>query len=176
MKNIPKNPFLFGIFVSKPHRWWVIAAFIFVAIGTTLDKFIVIVLRNLTDSITTQPILFDSVWFWALLFPITFIVSEGFWRCSGFTGMRWFMNLRSTAFESLYEYLSLHSKDYFNSRFAGALTNKISNAVDGVENLFEKILWRFTQLLLGLIIYTVIAGLNNPLLGIIIIAWSIIFL
>lgn len=174
--KIPKNPLKFGLFASKPHVVWVIGAFVSVIIGTALDKFSVIVLKNLTDSIAVQPIIFTSVWFWAVIFSVLFLIAHSFWRLSGFTGMRWFMNLRSTAYHSLYEYLSLHSKDYFNSRFAGALANKISNAVDGTETFFEKILWRFTQLFFGLLFYAFIAGAASFLLGVIIIVWSVIFL
>lgn len=174
--KIPKNPFKFGIFVSKPHALWVIGAFISVIIGTALDKFSVIILKNLTDSISANPIVINEVWFWAISFPIIYFVAHILWRLSGFTGMRWFMNLRSTAYHSLYEYLSLHSKDYFNSRFAGALANKVSNAVDGTETFFEKILWRFTQLFFGLLFYAFIAGSASLILGVIIIIWSFVFL
>jgi len=175
-KNIPKNPFLFGIFTSKPHKVWVIAAFVSVLVATGLDTFSVVFLKNLTDSITAVNVIYDTVWLWAILFSLIYLGSHIFWRFSGFSGMRWFMGLRFTAYQSLYEYLSLHSKDYFNSRFAGALANKISNAVDGVENLFEKILWRFTQLFLGIILYTIIASSTNLWLGVIIIVWSVIFI
>lgn len=175
-KEIPKNPLSFGIYVSKPHKRWAIAAFIFVLIGTFLDRLWVIIFKNLTDAISTSPIAFDRVWLWAILLPILFIVSETIWRGSGFTGMRWFMAARSTAYEKLYQYLSMHSKDYFNSRFAGSLTNKIANAVDGIDGLFEKILWRFTPLSIGLILYAIIAGLNNLLLGAIIVVWSVVYI
>lgn len=174
--EIPKKPFFFGIFASTPHKVWVFAAFSAVILGTALDKFEVLVLKNLTDSIAAHPIIFTSVWFWAISFPIIFLIAHIVWRLSGFTGMRWFMGLRSTAYQSLYEYLSLHSKDYFNSRFAGALTNKISNAADGTEQLFEKILWRFTQLFFGVIFYAVISYFSSPLLAVIIIGWSAVFL
>lgn len=174
--NIPKNPFKFGFFTSKPHKLWVIFAFIAVFFGSFFDKILVIFIKNLTDSIVASPIDFNSVWLWVILIPAIYLLAHISWRLSGFSGMRWFMGLRSTAYQSLYEYLSLHSKDYFNSRFAGALTNKISNAVDGVENLYEKILWRFTQLFLGIILYTIIASLSNLTLGLIIIVWSTFFL
>ncbi len=174
--DIPKKPFLFGIFASKPHKLWAFAAFTAVIVGTALDKFSVIVLQKLTDAIAIRPIIFSTVWFWALFFPVLYLISHVFWRLSGFSGMRWFMGLRSSAYQYLYEYLSLHSKDYFNSRFAGSLVNKISNAVDGVDGLFEKILWRFTQLFFGIVFYTLIAGASSLPLGIIIVVWSVFFL
>lgn len=175
-KNIPKNPFLFSYFVSKPHKWWAIGAFVSVFFATASDRFSVVFLKNLTDSIATSPVNFNAVWKWVILYSLIYLCSHIIWRCSGFTGMRWFMGLRSTAYESLYKYLSLHSKDYFNSRFAGSLVNKISNAVEGADNLLEKILWRFTQLFFALIFYAAIAGAYNVLLGMIIVVWAIIFL
>jgi ATP-binding cassette, subfamily B, bacterial len=175
-KDIPKNPLKFSIFASSPHKRWVVVAFISVFIGTGFDKFWVVIFKNLTDSIVAQPVNFNAIWFWTILFPVVYLGSQISWRMSGFSGMRWFMNLRTTIYESLYEYLSLHSKDYFNSRFAGALTNKISNAVEGTDELLEKILWRFTQLLFSIIFYAIIAAFSNIILGIIIVAWSAIFL
>lgn len=175
-QKIPKNPFKFGVFASKPHRNWVIASFTCVFIASALDRFSVLILKNLTDAIAKQPVAIDGVWFWAIAYPILFIVSENIWRASGFSGMRWFMNYRFTAYQSLYEYISLHSKDYFNSRFAGALANKISNAVDGAEDIYAKVLWRFTPLLLGLVWYIVFTWWSDWRLGLIITIWSIIFL
>lgn len=175
-ENIPKKPFSFGLFATKPHRVWAISAFILVFIATGLDRFMVIILRNLTDSITQRDINLNVVWMWGLAYPVLHFTARNFWRGSGFTGMRWFMGLRSSAYQSLYEYLSLHSKDYFNSRFAGSLTNKVSNAVDGTEKLFERVLWQFIPLFIGLFWYTIFAGLADLRLGLILAIWAIIFL
>lgn len=174
--NIPKKPFLFGVFATMPHKKWAIGALFAVFVATALDRFIVIVLRNLADSITSQPIFFNSIWIWAILYPLVALISGGAWRISGFTGMRWFMNLRSSAYQSLYEYITLHSKDYFNSRFSGTLANKISNAVDGTESVFENLLWRFIPLIIGILWYVLFAWISNPILGLIILFWSIIFI
>lgn len=176
IKNVPKKPFLFGVFASLPHKKWVISALFFVLVATALDRFIVFVLKNLADSITGQPIVFNSIWVWTIAYPSLALLSGLFWRGSGFTGMRWFVNLRSSAYQSLYEYITLHSKDYFNSRFSGALTNKISNAVDGTESMFENLLWRFIPLIVGIFWYIFFAWISNPILGIIILVWSTLFL
>lgn len=175
-QNIPKKPFLFGLFATKPHKKWAISALFFVFVATGLDRFSVVVLKNLTDSVTTQPIVFNIVWMWAIVYPLLLLCSGGVWRASGFTGMRWFVNLRFSAYQSLYEYITLHSKDYFNSRFAGALANKMSNAVDGTESMFENLLWRFIPLIVGLFLYIIFAWVSNPWLGIIILLWSALFL
>lgn len=175
-EDVPKKPFLFGIFATKPHKRWAIVALAAVLIATGIDRFTVVVIRNFTDSLTAQPINFNIVWIWAIAYPLLLLIAGGIWRISGFTGMRWFMNFRFSAYQALYNYLTLHSKDYFNSRFAGALANKIGNAVDGTESVFENILWRFIPLTVGLFWYMFFAWLSSPILGLIILIWSVFFL
>lgn len=174
-EKIPKNPFKFGLYASKPYRGWVFAALFFVFIATAIDRYLVVVLKNLTDAISENND-FNTIWFWAIAYPVLHFIGRNLWRGSGFTGMRWFMGLRSTGYQSLYEYLTLHSKDYFNSKFAGALTNKVTNAVEGSERLYEKTLWQFYPILLGLIIYIIISAIADFRFGLIVFFWSIIFL
>lgn len=174
--DIPKKPFSFGIFSTKPHIKWTIIALFFVLVATGLNRFSVVVLRNLTDSIAGKQIDFNTVWIWTIAYPFLDLCSGISWRISGFTGMRWFMNFRLTAYQALYEYITLHSKDYFNSRFAGALANKMSNAVDGTESVFENILWQFIPLIVGLFWYITFAWISSPILGVIILVWSMVFL
>ncbi len=176
MKSIPKNPVKFGIFISKLHKKWAILALIASFAATTIGQYNIIVLRNLTDALAASNLDSANVWKWAILYAVIFFIAETIWRLSGFTGMRWFMNFRATAYQQLYDYLSLHSKDYFNSRFAGSLANKISNAVDGTQALFEQILWQFLPISFGLVLYIIFAWFSNVLLGLIICAWSIIFI
>lgn len=175
-KKIPKNPILFGIYISKMHKKWAIGALIAVFFATAFDRFTIIILRNLTDSIAARPIDINLIWMWALSYPVLVFIARNIWRASGFTGMRWFMNLSSSAYQSLYEYLTLHSKDYFNSRFAGSLTNKITNAVEGTLNIFQKALWNFIPLVIGLFWYVIFAWVSDFRLGLIIGIWSIFFL
>ena len=175
-QNIPKNPILFGIHISKVYKKWAIPALFFVFIATGLSRFTVIILSKLTDAISSKPLNIDDVWLWGISYALLFFIGENTWRCSGFTGMRWFMNFRFYGYQSLYEYLTLHSKDYFNSRFAGSLSNKITHAVDGTQALFEKILWQFIPLVLGLCWFTAFSFSSDYRLGIIIAVWSVLFL
>lgn len=145
-------------------------------LGSAADRFLVVFLRNLTDSLSSSQVNIQSVLTWAIAYPALYFIGRIFWRSSGFTGMRWFTGLRTTGYQALYDYLTLHSKDYFNNRFAGALANKISNAVEGSRTLFEKTLWQFYPLIIGLIIYTIISFQTNILLGSILLIWSVTFL
>lgn len=173
--KIPKNPFKFGLFTTKPFLKWAILALIFVCLATAADRFLAIVLRNLTDALAKDPLDFKTIFFWALAFPALHFLGRNLWRSSGFTGMRWFTYFRSYGYQTLYEYLTLHSKDFFNNKFAGALANKISNAVEGTRGLLERSLWQFIPLIVGLIIYDIIAFQTSILLGAILGGWSLVF-
>jgi ATP-binding cassette, subfamily B, bacterial len=175
-KSIPKNPIRFGIYASRPHKKWAFAAMFFVVSATLLDRYTIVILRNLTDSIAAQEISFKTVWFWALLYPVVSFMARGLWRGSGFTGMRWIMGLIATTYQMLFEYLTLHSKEYFNNRFAGSLMNKIGHAVNGTEGILEKILWKFGPLVIGLVGYVAIAWSADYRLGLIVAVWSVLFL
>ncbi len=176
-KKISQNPFKFGLFASKPFLKWMVFALCFVFLATAVDRFLVVVLRNLTDSLASKEQLnFQDIWFWALAFPVIHFLGRNLWRGSGFMGMRWFTNMRSYGYQVLYEYLTLHSKDYFNNKFAGALSNKISNAVEGSKGLFERLLWQFIPLTIGLFWYALIASRENLFLGLILIGWAVSFL
>src|SRR6266568_4591861 len=176
VKKISKSPFLFGLFVTKPHKKWAIATLTFVFVATLLSRLNVLVLSKLTDAAATQHIDVGSLWQWAIIFPIVYLLSQCVWRLSGFTGMRWLMKMRTTIYEELYTYLSLHNKDYFNSRFAGSLTNKISNAVEGSDSLVARILWDFMPLAFTIFWYAIFAGLSDWRLGTIIGIWATLFI
>jgi ATP-binding cassette, subfamily B, bacterial len=176
VKKIPKNPILFGIYISKLYKNWVFAALFFVFVATAVSRYSVVVLKNLTDAITANPVNINQVWIWGILFALIFLVAENIWRLSGFTGMRWFMNYRFSAYQTLYEYLTLHSRDYFNSRFAGSLANKIAHAVDGTQIIFEKTLWNFIPLVIGLFWFIIFTAASNFWLAFIMGIWSIVFI
>ncbi|HZE86693.1 MAG TPA: ABC transporter transmembrane domain-containing protein, partial [Methylomirabilota bacterium] len=176
VKKIPKNPILFGIFISSHYKKWSLTALFFVFIATAVSRYTVVILSNLTNALSATPFVLNAVWIWAIAYPVLFFVGENMWRASGFVGMSWFMNFRFAGYQSLYEYLTFHSKDYFNSRFAGSLSNKITHAVDGTQALLENILWQFIPLVLGLIWFTGFAFVSDYRLGLIIGIWSVLFL
>ena len=175
MAPIPKEPLRFGLYVTKPYKNWAIIAFIFVFFALGVNRISILVIKNLTDAITQPTTHINEIWFWGLSWPALYLIGECFWRLSGFSGMRWVMRSQSYAYEKLYEYLSLHSKDYFSNRFAGSLTNKISNAIGGFDFIFTKMLWQFFPLVVGIMMYIVLTAASNMYLAAIIGSWSVLF-
>lgn len=173
--DIPKNPLRFGYYLTMFHKKWALLALLFVVLATAIDRSPLLILRNLTDAISTKPLNYHSIWFWAILYPLVLLAAHFCWRGSGYSGMHWFLGIRKSGYQTLYDYLTLHSKEFFNNRFAGTLTNKIGHAVDGTEMLLEKGLWNFLQLVIGLFLYIGFAWNADYRLGLIIVVWVTFF-
>ncbi|MCK9186440.1 ABC transporter ATP-binding protein/permease [Candidatus Gracilibacteria bacterium] len=180
--NIPKKPVSFMWFVAKRSRKWAIIAMFAVTGAQLLDGAFLLVLRELTDSATNavssgfDASSLSSLWFWVIVFPLLYFLTESVWRVSGFSGMRLVTESEKTVSSELFKYLIEHSRSYFNSKFAGSLVNKIGNATRGVHNMFANILWQFYPLLIGLIIDVVIVFSIDKTLGVLFAIWIIVFL
>lgn len=178
--RLPRTPLRFALHVSRTHKCWAICAICAVFVGASLGQALAVLLKFVIDAATKAVETgFEDVstlWMFTLLFPLVYFVEENIWRVSGFCGMRWITGTRSTVNRVLFSYLTKHSSAYFNDRFAGALTNKISNAVRGTGEILSTILWEFFPLLLGFFVSFVIALVSDWRLGLILGGWIIIFL
>lgn len=169
-------------FIAKKSRKWAILAMLAVTCAQLLDGAFLLILRELTDAATNamannfSDATMDSLWFWVIVFPIAYFVIENVWRLSGFSGMRLVTGSNATVSKDLFEYLIEHSRSYFNSKFAGSLINKISNASRGVESMFSNILWQFYPLIIGLIVDVIIVSSIDETLALMFVVWIIIFL
>lgn len=151
---IPDTPIRFLVHVSKPHKWWAFSAILGATIGQTLMSINPYFLKKIVDGFTTDDVSrefqLEILAFWGFMYLISLGMAYCGWRASGFIGMQWLTRATVTGYEKLYGYLSKHSHRYFLSRFAGALSNKVSNASDGVEQLLERSLWGWYPELISL--------------------------
>ncbi len=130
-----------------------------VLLAETLNVLIFYVSAKMVDAFTAAQSLSeqkDVLFFWGGLFLLIYAGNSLFHRLSGFTAIDWVIKFHKDGSEELYGYLTKHSHDYFSNRFAGALSNKISNAVDSAAGLMFQILWTFFSELIGLIVTLVL--------------------
>jgi len=176
----PRNPFAFAWFVTKDHRWWAYGAISAVIIAESLTSGLSILLKFIVDSATDAASSgYDggiSIWLLALSYPALFFMTENVWRLSGFTGMKLNTYACAIANRKLFAYLTQHSSTYFNERFAGALTNKISNASHGLGHIISSSLWEFIPLFISFITSFLISFITDWRLAVILAIWITIFL
>ncbi|MCB0334427.1 MAG: ABC transporter ATP-binding protein, partial [Bdellovibrionales bacterium] len=175
--SIPRNPITFTWWATAGDRrlmtvCW-IAVFFAIVLGRTefvvISKFV-----DAADSYQSGESL-EAVWFWALTLVGLGLVTTSLWRTSGFSGQRWMTAATARVYDTLFQYLTGHSTNYFQNRFAGAITNKISNAAQGVIGLLQITTWQFFPLLLGLIGDTYLLYGVHPNLALTLFLWLIIF-
>lgn len=142
--DIPSTPIRFLLHVSKPHKWWAIPAIFCASIGQGLMSFNPFIMEKIVDAFTspiTREAQLEALWFWGVAYTLLLAFAFLAWRGSGFLGLEWLSRANATGYGILYRYVSGHSHSYFTNRFAGALSNKVSNASDGTEQLLERSLW-----------------------------------
>ncbi|UPA22088.1 ABC transporter ATP-binding protein/permease [Candidatus Peribacteria bacterium] len=180
MKTIPRTPFAFGLFATRPYWPWAVGALFAVTLGSTLDGLLNLLLKTLIDSIllTMETTVRDmrDVRYWATVYVAVTLVTGCIWRMSGFCGMRWMTYARTNGYTTLFQYLTHHSSNYFNNRFAGALTNKISNVAEGVDKIMQNILWQFLPLVITIIVGFYTAAQANILFSLILAGWTILYI
>lgn len=153
--RIPNTPLRFLWYLGSKYKFLGIVSFLLVVFAEILNVSIFYVSSKLVDGFSVAGTLAEQkevLTFWGGLF---LAVSAGhiiLYRISGFTAIGWIIKFHKDGYEELYEYLTRHSHTYFSNRFAGALSNKISNAVDSSAGLMFQILWTFFSELIGLIV------------------------
>lgn len=74
-----------------------------------------------------------------------------------------------------FEYLHLHSYNFFNSSFSGALVKRVNRMARAFEALMDKFYWDLIPMFLRVSVVLVVLSLLHPMLGIIMSAWVIAF-
>lgn len=169
-------------FIAKKSRKWAILALLAVTLAELLEGGMLLILREMTDSATNavengfSDASLGWLWIWVIAYPVGYFLTENAWRLSGFSGMRLVTQSESNASRDLFKYLLEHSRAYFNSKFAGALVNKIGHVSRGVDHMICTILWQYYPLLIGLVIDFVIVSFIDFRLGLMLSAWIVVFL
>jgi ATP-binding cassette subfamily B protein len=142
--DIPRTPLKFIAYISKPYKWWAIGAFITMVIAISLEIAAFYIIALFVDAFTEAVDVSQQLsvfTYWGSIFFVIVLVERAMWRVSGFVGIKWLVDTHAYGNNVLYRYLVSHSHTYFSSRFAGSISNKVSNAVGGGTRLVERMLW-----------------------------------
>jgi ATP-binding cassette subfamily B protein len=176
---IPHTPLRFMWYLGSKYKFLAAISFLLVFLAETLNIMIFYVSAKLVDNFSTAQNLSEQkevLYVWGGLFLLVTAGNLLFYRISGFTAIAWIIKFHKDGYQELYEYLSKHSHDYFGNRFGGALSNKISNAVDSSAGLMFQVLWTFFSEFIGLVatlilFFLIDARLGLALLGILVVVF-----
>ncbi len=129
-------------------------------------------LKQIIDSIHSP----QELWLWVGIYLLIFLFTSISWRISGFMGRHWMVRASSDSYATLFSYLIKHSSNYFDNRFAGALSSKVSNASDGVRRITSILCWNLYPVFANIIFSLILAFTVSNLFAIILIVWAAIFI
>jgi ATP-binding cassette subfamily B protein len=130
------------------------------------------VFKKIIDSISNP----QDIWLWGVIYAVVFFLSGICWRVSGLIGMRWMVHACSDSYALLFSYLINHSSNYFDNRFAGAITSKVSNASEGIRRIMSIVSWNLYPVIVNILASLVLAFSVNYQFAVILIVWAIIFI
>lgn len=155
--KIPNTPLRFLWYLGSKYKLLGTISFLLVLAAETLNILIIYVSARLIDAFTLAETVTEKqqvlLWWGAVFMGVT-IGNSLLYRISGFTALHWVIKFHKDGYNDLYRYLTTHSHSYFSNRFAGALSNKISNAVDSSAGLMFQMLWTFFSEFVGLVMTT----------------------
>lgn len=104
---LPKTPVGFLWYVSRPFQHWMWGALMAVVFASALGQGSYYFFKLIIDAAQSGNL--HQALIYGILYPISMLVVQLFWRLSGFFGMRWVTSARKFAYERLVLYTLGHS-------------------------------------------------------------------
>jgi ATP-binding cassette subfamily B protein len=161
--QLPGTPLRFFWHVSKKYKWWALAAIVAVSAASTAGVFLRLMIELIVNGIESNGV--SDVVFYSLMYPVAYFVIAVIWRISGVAGSFWLLGAPKETTDVLSQYSSSHSHGYFSDRFAGSLSNKISNVSRSMENFVATFLWSFLENTIPLVLTAVIFWRTDWMVG-----------
>jgi len=148
--DIPATPFAFIWFIVRPYWKWLLFAVILVFLQQLFSDLQSYAFKGFIDAANLHEQQGSSlrlVFFWIFASPALLLLSVLAIRSSQFLMNYFTVYARTATIKKLFEHLSLHSISYFNDRFSGALSSRVSVVSGSVSRL----VYQFVNGILGII-------------------------
>jgi len=137
--KIPKTPFAFFWYVSKPYKKWVFGAVFIVIVATIIGVSLAYVFKLIIDAVEAGD--YNLTILLALLYPTIVFTEQLLFRLSAIFIRNWMINSHKMCVDHLSAYVMKHSHGYFINRFAGSLLSKVNNVSGALDQIIPDILW-----------------------------------
>ncbi len=111
-----------------------------------------------------------------LLIMILDLINQIFWRISSFINNRFQPKIITNIQNECFEHLHKHSFNFFNNNFTGGLVKKSLRLSRSFEAVIDRLYWDSYPIILRILIVFIVLSFVNPLLGGIILFWSVFFI
>jgi ATP-binding cassette subfamily B protein len=169
----------FLINLIQPYKKW-LAVMMFVACIWALDNtfspyLLKLIIDHVVDFKGDKSGLLTSTLPYVLAYISLWVVLTVDMRLLDWVKLKLFPSLREDVMSKMFNYLNLHSHQYFQNNFSGSLINKIIDMQGGVILIFTILDDIFAQTL-GLSVAVIVLLFVHPIFAVILVAWVLIFL
>ncbi len=148
--QIPKQPFAYFWYVSKPFKGLVFVAIFAVILASVFSQSTAYFYKLIVDAVEVGDK--KLALYYALLYPIAILVVQLMYRVSGFSGGKWVAKTKKYGYDLLLSHTFKHSHSYFLNRFSGSLMSKINNVNGAVDQLIPDLLWSIINSIVYLLV------------------------
>lgn len=178
-KKFPQTPLQLILTFLKPYRFYFLGLLsipVLWALDVSLRPYLIKLMLDVLQTTQNKAINLFS----ALRDPIILYIGLAFFmnltnRIYDYLALKIMPELNKNIVLGITKYIQKHSHSYFQNHFGGSLVSKIAIAADTAEGILESIIHDFFQPLLTFIISAYVMYLVHPLLSMVLIGWTILF-
>jgi ATP-binding cassette subfamily B protein len=137
--NTLRRPWDFFKYVVKDHRKWLYLAVLFVVLAAALGVGKNYFFKLIIDAVESDNL--KKALFFGMMYPVSVFIVQSLYRSSGVVTGRLVLAVVKSATDSLHTYLLKHNHQYYSDRFAGAVTNKIKNVTNALDQIVPDLIW-----------------------------------
>lgn len=112
----------------------------------------------------------------AILFVLVYQAMDICWALFDYFKLKTLPKVRADIINNMFHYLQGHSYAFFQKHFSGSLSNKIADMARGATEVISQSIEPLVYQLMALVIAAGSMCFVHPLLGVVLIAWSVVFL
>ncbi len=181
MKKITKQTFSLFWHHTKNHKTLAILQFVTVTVATSAALTIPIYYKQFFDTLgqvasKTSAILGgELVHILLIILGLNAVAWLG-WRTAHFSVIRFQSLIMEELANNNFNYLHGHSFSFFVNRFVGSLVRRTNRLIDAFESIFDRLTFELYPLALRIVIIIIVTFSWKPLIGAIILLWTILYL
>jgi len=177
---LPTKLHSFLWYFIRPYRW-VFGGMLFsvflLALLTSLNPFLMkIIIDDVVAFEGGAKPLFSTVLLPAILFVLVYQVMDICWALFDYFKLKTAPRIREDIINAMFDHLYDHSYSYFQKHFSGSIANKIADMARGAESVISQLVEPLFFQMMALLVATVSMYFVHPLLSVVLIVWSILFL
>lgn len=167
----------FVVNAIKPFKFYIGLHLLVIIYAATELSFTPYITKVLLDKISTtnQAAIVNQALPWIVALIVIWWLNGAIWRICDFSWMKLGPRLRKKIAVESMDYLMQHSFTFFQNNFAGSLANKVRDLTNCTQQLLERTLYSFLNVVISLVISFFMLFAANKIFAFGILVWGVAF-